>query len=81
MKPKWGELYRYLPSCLHAFVGEPFMTVLVELRLVGIIQRLIRTIDLLQLWFIVPFLTAGRSAMNLVIIPLAMLAAVEWVVL
>ena len=52
------------------------MTVIAVLGVIGIMQRLIRRDYLLPLWVVVPFLFAGRSATNLVIIPLAMLAAV-----
>lgn len=62
-----------------AFTEEPFMTIIAVLGLIGIIQRLIRRDYLLPLWTMIPFLAAGRSATNLVIVPLAMLAAVGWV--
>ena len=58
------------------FTEEPYMTIIAVLGLVGIIQRLTRKDYLLPLWVVLPFLVAGRSATNLVIIPLAMLAAV-----
>lgn len=61
-----------------AFTEEPFMTIIAVLGLIGIIQRLLRRDYLLPLWIIVPFLVSGRSATNLVIIPLAMLAAAGW---
>ena len=58
------------------FTQEPYMTVIAVLGVIGIMQRLIHRDYLLPLWVVVPFLFAGRSATNLVIIPLAMLAAV-----
>ena len=58
------------------FTEEPFMTVIAVLGLVGIIQRLVRRDYLLPLWVVIPFLVSGRSATNLVILPLTMLAAV-----
>jgi hypothetical protein len=61
-----------------AFTEEPFMTVIAVLGLIGIIQRFIHRDYLLPLWVVVPFLVSGRSATNLVIIPLAMLAALGW---
>lgn len=57
------------------FTQEPFMTVVAVLGLIGIIERLIRREYLLPVWVAIPFLAAGRSATNLVILPLAMLAA------
>jgi hypothetical protein len=61
-----------------SFTEEPFMTVIAVLGIIGIIQRIIRRDYLFPLWMIIPFLVAGRSATNLVIVPLAMLAAVGW---
>lgn len=58
------------------FTQEPYMTVVAVLGVIGIIQKVICRDSLLPLWVIVPFLIAGRSATNLVIIPLAMLAAI-----
>lgn len=58
------------------FTEEPFMSAIAVLALIGIIQKIIRKNYLLPLWILVPFLLAGRSATNLVIIPFAMLAAV-----
>ena len=58
------------------FTQEPFMTVIAVLGVIGIFHRLIRRDYLLPLWVVIPFLFAGRSATNLVILPLAMLAAV-----
>ena len=58
------------------FTQEPFMTVIAVLGVIGIIQRMIRRDYLLPLWVVFPFLFAGRSATNLVAVPLAMLAAV-----
>jgi hypothetical protein len=57
------------------FTQEPFMTVIAVLGVIGIIDRLVRREYLLPLWVSVPFLVAGRSATNLAIVPLAMLAA------
>lgn len=57
------------------FTQEPFMTVVAVLGVIGIIDRLVRREYLLPVWVLLPFLAAGRSATNLVIIPLAMLAA------
>lgn len=57
------------------FTQEPYMTVIAVLGVIGIIQRMIRRDYLLPLWVVLPFLFAGRSATNLVILPLAMLAA------
>jgi len=58
------------------FTEEPYMTVIGVLGLIGIIQRLIRKDYLFPLWVVLPFLVAGRSATNLVILPLSMLAAI-----
>jgi len=58
------------------FTQEPFMTVIAVLGVIGIFHRLIRKDYLLPLWVVLPFLVAGRSATNLVILPLTMLAAV-----
>jgi len=58
------------------FTQEPFMTVIAVLGVIGIFRSLIRKDYLLPLWVFLPFLFAGRSATNLVILPLAMLAAV-----
>jgi hypothetical protein len=57
------------------FTQEPFMTVIAVLGLIGIVERLVRRQYLLPVWVLLPFLVAGRSATNLVILPLAMLAA------
>ena len=59
-----------------AFAEEPYVSFVTVLAVIGIIHRLIHRDYLLPLWMAVPFLLAGRSAANLVIIPLAMLAAV-----
>jgi hypothetical protein len=58
------------------FTEEPYVTFITVLGVIGIIQRLIHREYLFLLWMILPFLAAGRSATNLVAIPLAMLAAV-----
>jgi 4-amino-4-deoxy-L-arabinose transferase-like glycosyltransferase len=58
------------------FTQEPFMTVIAMLGVIGIFHSLIRKDYLLPLWVVLPFLFAGRSATNLVILPLTMLAAV-----
>ncbi len=51
------------------------MTIIAVLALIGIAHRLVRRDYLLPLWMAIPFFAAGRSATNLVVIPLAMLAA------
>ncbi|NJC97788.1 MAG: hypothetical protein C3F07_00960 [Anaerolineales bacterium] len=58
------------------FTDEPYATFIAVIGLIGIAYRLIRRDYLLPLWMAVPFLVAGRSAANLAVIPLAMLAAV-----
>jgi len=58
------------------FAEEPYVTFITAFAVVGIVHCLIRRDYLLPLWMALPFLLAGRSAANLVIIPLAMLAAV-----
>ncbi|HAV76764.1 MAG TPA: hypothetical protein DCX53_05350 [Anaerolineae bacterium] len=59
-----------------AFTEEPFMTIIAVLALVGTLNRIIHRDFLLPLWMAVPFFAAGRSATNLAVLPLAMLAAV-----
>jgi hypothetical protein len=51
------------------------MTLIAVLALIGVVHRLIRRDYLLPLWMAIPFLAAGRSATNLAVVPLAMLAA------
>ncbi len=66
----------FLHLLFFTFTEEPYMTVIAVLALIGVARRLIRRDYLLPLWMAIPFLAAGRSATNLVVIPLAMLAAV-----
>ena len=58
------------------FTEEPYMTMIGVLGLIGIVRQFIRKEFLLPLWVLLPFIVAGRSATNLVIVPLAMLAAI-----
>lgn len=58
------------------FTDEPYATFTAVLGLIGTAHRFIRRDYLLPLWMAIPFLVAGRSAANLAVIPLAMLAAV-----
>jgi hypothetical protein len=71
-----GNLLAVFHLVFFFFTEEPFATVIAVLALIGMAYRLIRRDYLLPLWVAVPFLLAGRSAANLVVIPLAMLAAV-----
>jgi hypothetical protein len=57
------------------FTEEPFATVIAVLALIGIVHHFLRRDYLLPLWMAVPFVLAARSAANLVVLPLAMLAA------
>lgn len=66
----------FLHLFFFTFTEEPYMTVIAVLALIGIARRLVRRDYLLPLWMAIPFFAAGRSATNLVVIPLAMLAAV-----
>ncbi len=61
---------------LFNFVDEPMMTLIAVFGLVGIALELSRTRLLLPLWFVVPFIAEPRSALNVAMVPLAMLAAV-----
>ena len=66
----------FLHLFFFTFTEEPYMTVIAVLALIGIARRIVRRDYLLPLWMAIPFVAAGRSATNLVVIPLAMLAAV-----
>lgn len=58
------------------FAEEPYVTLITVLGLIGVASCLIRREYLLPLWMAVPFVVAGRSAVNAAAIPLAMLASI-----
>jgi hypothetical protein len=71
-----GNALAILHLLFLVFVEEPYVTFITVLAVIGIFHRFIRREYLLLLWTAVPFLLAGRSATNLVVVPFAMLAAV-----
>jgi hypothetical protein len=58
------------------FTEEPYATLVAILALAGIAFCLVRREYLLPVWMVIPFIVAGRSAVNAAMIPLAMLAAI-----
>ncbi|MBN1453422.1 MAG: glycosyltransferase family 39 protein [Anaerolineales bacterium] len=58
------------------FSGEPFMTFIVVLAIVGIVVRLEKSDYLIPLWCILPFVVEPRNAANVATIPLGMLASI-----
>ena len=61
-----------------SFTAELYATLVAVLGMVGVGLHLARKEYLLSLWLLAPFLISGRSATNLAVLPLSILAATAW---
>jgi hypothetical protein len=68
----------YLIVLFTPFTGEPFMTIIAVFAILGFATQLARREYLLPILFVIPFLVEPRSAANVSIIPMSMLAAIAW---
>ncbi len=67
----FGLLYPFVQ-----FSEEPYVTFIMVFAFLGITVRLIKREYLLPAWYILPFLIEMRSARNVAIVPLALLATI-----
>jgi hypothetical protein len=68
----------YLIVLFAPFTGEPFMTIIAVFAILGFAAQLAKREYLLPLLFVAPFIIEPRSAANVSIIPMALLASIAW---
>lgn len=67
----------YLIALFVPFSGEPFLTIIALLAILGIGVKAAKGDYLLPLWYALPFFLEPRSAANVSIIPMAILASIS----
>jgi hypothetical protein len=68
----------YLIVLFSPFSGEPFMTIIAVFAILGFAAQIAKREYLLPILFVIPFIIEPRSAANVSIVPMALLASIAW---